>query len=231
MYDIEMEGRVDREIAAFLEEEHAAKGDALYGWYRHRFLAANNKYLTSTIGLAPYDKAIARFVVEHCSFAKRFVEVGAGLAQESMLLAMQGMATYAIETNLANFDMLTRLRARLAQRLDPDLPKRMTPINDFFPRRASEYVDADTILTFPTLSWTIDATQERAIFDSLRAAGGVILSAQDFFRNRPELAEQEELIRQIRSRGFDAPVEVHSWTEWHMGFRPDRIVFMKRSAS
>src|SRR5690242_4134217 len=109
MYDAEKEGRVDREIAAFLEEEHAAKGDQLYGWYRHRFLAANNKYLSSTIGLAPYDKAIARFVIENCPFAKRFVEVGAGLAQESMLLAAMGMSTCAIETNLTNFDMMKRL--------------------------------------------------------------------------------------------------------------------------
>ena len=231
MYDTAMEGRVDREIAAFLEDEHAAKGDELYGWYRYRFLAKNNKYLSETIGLAPYDKAIARFVIERCPFAKRFVEVGAGLAQESMLLAMMGMPTFAIETNLTNFDMMKRLLDHLAKRLDPSLPARMTPINDFFPTRAADYVDSETIVAFPTLSWTIDAAQEKQIFDALRAAGGVILSTYDFFRHRAELAEREELVAQIRARGFDAPVVVREWDVWDQGFRPDQIVFMKRSAS
>lgn len=231
MYDAELEARADREIAAFLEEEYDAKGDALYGWYRHRFLAANNLYLPATIGLAPYDKAIARFVIDHCSFASRFVEVGAGLAQESMLLALQGMSTIAIETNLDNFDMMKRLQGRLTERLDGELPKRMTPFYDFFPTRATEYVDAKTVLAFPTLSWTIDAETEIKILDTLKLAGGVILSAQDFFRNRKDPAEQELLIAQIRSRGFDPPVEVHTWTEWQMGFRPDRIIFMRRSIS
>ncbi|MBY0320963.1 MAG: hypothetical protein K2X72_19735 [Reyranella sp.] len=226
-----MEGRVDREIAAFLEEEYAAKGDQLYGWYRHRFLAANNKYLSATIGLAHYDKAIARFVIENCPFARRFVEVGAGLAQESMLLAALGMSTCAIETNLTNFDMMKRLLERLSQRLAPDLPKRMTPINDFFPTRAADYVDSHTIVAFPTLSWTISAAEEEAIFASLRMAGGVILSVYDFFRHRAEEGEREALIAQIRARGFDAPVVVHAWDGWVAGFRHDRIVFMRRSAS
>ena len=230
-YHPQIESQVDREIAAFLEDEYTERGDELYGWYRYRFLAKNNNYLTRTIGLAPYDKAIARFVVENCSFAKRFVEVGAGLAQESMLLAMQGISTVAIETNGANFDMMTRLLERLTQRLDPELPKRMRPIRDFFPTNAADYVDRETVVAFPTLSWTIDADQEKAILDALPLAGGVILSVYDFFRHRGEPAEREELIAQIRARGFDAPVVVHQWDTWEMGFRYDQIVFLKRSGS
>lgn len=231
MYDTEIEARVDREIASFLDDEYAARGDKLYQWYRNYFLAQNNRHLPATIGLAPYDKAIVRFVLERCPFAKRFVEVGAGIAQESMLLAMMGMPTCAIETNQDNFDMMLRLLERLERRLDPGLPARMKPINDFFPAHAAEYIDSETIVVFPTLSWGINAAVEQEIFNALQAAGGVILSVYDFFRHRAEQAEQEELVAQFCSRGFDKPVVVHAWKGLEMGFRYNKIVFMKRMAS
>ena len=226
MYDKKIEERVDREIANFLEDEYAAQGDGLYQWYRYRFLAANNKSLTSTIGLAHYDKAIARFVLECCPFATRFVEVGAGLAQESMLVALHGLPAFAIESTLAHLDMMIRLRQRLATKLDSGLLEHMTPINDWFPRRAAEYVDAGTVLTFPTLSATITAEQETQILDVVKLAGGVILSTEHFFYNRtPD--EQEALLAKIRSRGFGEPVEVFSWANGEMGFAANRIVFLK----
>ena len=230
-YDTEIETRVDREIATFFEEEYASKADALNQWYRTKFLAANNRYLSSNIGLAHYDKAIARFVVERCPFAKRFVEIGAGAGQESILLGMMGMSTCAVEWNPSNFDMMKRLVARIAERVHPDLLKRMTPNDDFYPTHAAEYVDAKTILAFPTLTRTLNADQERTIFDSLRAAGGVILSLYCFYRPRAEPAEQEELIEEIRKRGFGPPIDVRAWEKWDMDFHPDRIVFMKNLAA
>lgn len=230
-YDMEIETRVDREIAAFLEEEYAAKGEKLYQWYQYRFLAAKNQYLTSSIGLAHYDKAIAHFVIERCSFADSFVEIGAAAGQESILLAMMGMSTCAVGWNADNFDMMKRLVARIAERLDPDLPKRMTTRDDYYPDRAVEYVDAKTIVAFPTLSGALDAVRERAILDSLRSAGGVILSLYDFYRHRAQPAEQAELIAQIRELGFGAPVDVRAWDKWDMGFRPDRIVFLRNLAA
>lgn len=229
MYDVEIEALLNREIADFLEKEYAERGDKLYQWYRYRFLAANNKALTETIGLGPHDRAIARFVIERCPFAKRFVEVGAGVGQESILLAMMGKTTCAIEANVENFTMMKRLVEHLAARLASDLPNRMTPIYDWYPTRAAEYVDSDTILAFPSLSWTLDAAQERTIFDSLSAAGGVILSLYDFFTHRAEPAEQEALVAQIRERGFEAPIEISSWEGANMGFRHDRHVFMRKS--
>lgn len=227
MYDENIEERANREIANFLEEEYAAQGDGLYQWYRFRFLAANNKALSSTIGLAHYDKAIARFVLERCPFATRFVEVGAGIAQESMLIALHGLPAFAIETTPPHLDMMNRLRERLATRMDSRLVERMTPVYDWFPTRAMEYVDAGTVLTFPTLSATMTAEQETQILDVMQRAGGVILSTEHFFRNRtPD--EQEILLSQIRSRGFGEPVEVFSWANGDMGFNANRIVFLKR---
>jgi hypothetical protein len=227
MYDKKIEERVDMEIASFLEEEYAAQGDGLYQWYRYRFLVANNKSLTSTIGLAHYDKAIVRFVLERCPFATRFVEVGAGLAQESMLVALHGLPAFAIESTVAHLEMMNRLLRRLATKLDSRLLERMTPVNDWFPRRATEYVDAGTVLTFPTLSATMTEEQETHLLDVMKVAGGVILSTEHFFRNRTS-DEQATLISQIRSRGFGEPVEVFSWANGDMGFAGNRIVFLKR---
>ena len=227
MYDAAIEARVNRAIGDFLDEEYAARGDKLYQWYRNRFLAIDNKYLTETIGLAPYDRKIARFVLDQCRFATRFVEIGAALAQESMLIAIQGLPTFAVEVNPDNFDMMNRLRNRLTEQLDPALPTRMTPVNDFFPKRAAEYIDSGTVLAFPSLSWGITVEQEEEILDTMKLAGGVILGLESFFRDRtPE--EQLALVAGIRKRGFDAPVEVYSWDKWEMGFRPNRIIFMKR---
>jgi hypothetical protein len=228
MYDTDLEVRVDREIAGFLEQEHAAKGNALYPWYRLKFIAAKNAALSATIGLAPYDRAIARFVVEQCSFATRFVEVGAGIGQESMLLALQGVPTYAIEWLADHIDMMTRLRRRLAERIDRTLPDRMTPVHDWFPKCADSYVDEGTLLAFPTLSTRIDEELEREIFHAMQRAAGVILSLKDFFRHRPDPADQDALVARIRDHGFDAPVIVRAWEEIDLGFPPDRIVFMKR---
>lgn len=227
MYDTQLVARMDREIAAFLEEEYAAKGEDLYQWYRRNFIVGNNKALTSSIGLAPYDKKIVQFVLEQCPFAKRFVEVGAGLGQESILLGLLGMKTCAIEANRQNFDMMQRAVARAAERIDTTLPTRMTPINDWFPTKATEYVDGETILAFPTLSWSLDDAKEQMIFDALKMSAGVIFSTFDFFRHRGEPAERELLIEQIRKRGFAEPIEVHAWQGLDMGFRYDRIVFMK----
>ena len=226
-YNTVQEALVDHTIAMFLEEEYAAKGDELYIWYRKRFLAANNDLLTSSIGLAPKDRAIARFVAERCGFATRFVEIGAGLGQASMLLARLGLPTFAVESSYVNFDMMMRARDYVSRRLDPGLLERMKPINGFFPVNAEEYVNGEAVLAFPSLSFGIDDETEKKILDALTLAGGVILSLSWFFRGR-EAEEQEILIGQIRSRGFDAPVEVYSWSDFQWGFSPDRIVFMRR---
>lgn len=226
-YDENIEARVDREIAAFLEEEYAAQGEDLYQWYRYKFIAANNKRLTSTIGLAHYDKAIVRFVLQSCPFATRFVEIGAGVAQESMLIALHGLPAFGVDTTPAHMEMMKRLRERLAERLDSGLLERMTPVYDWYPNRAEEYVDAGTVLVFPTLSASTTPEQDIKILDMMKLAGGVILSMEHFFRTRtPE--QQEALLSEIRSRGFDKPVEVFAWGNGDMGFSANRIVFLKR---
>ncbi len=122
--DSAIEASLNRELLIFLKEELAAQGDGpdgLYQWYRNRFIPAS-------IGLAPYDRAIVRFVLENCGSFDRFIEIGAGIGQECMLLALNRRRTWAVETGHINFAMMKRAVARVTERIDPDLPSYMTMI-------------------------------------------------------------------------------------------------------
>ena len=68
-------------------------------------------------------------------------------------------------------------------------------IQDWYPRRAPEYVTPNSILCFPTLSFGLTAEQESALFDSLRSAGAVILGLRTFFRLRDSEEEQQRACR------------------------------------
>ena len=228
LYDVGLENRADRAIASFLDAEYQAQGETLYQWYRLRFLVDHNRSLTRTIGLAPKDKAIARFVLQHRGSVDRLVEIGAGIGQLSMLVALQGMRSIGVEAASAHAAMMTRLLGRLEEEVDPTIRARMSPVSDFYPNRAHEYVTSRSIIAFPSLSFGIDVETERSILDSLRLASGVVLSLGGFFRPREAAAEQEELVAQIAGRGFGEPEVVYAWQDWEMGFKPDRIVFMRK---
>jgi hypothetical protein len=218
-----LEHALERELATFLHEEYASQGEELYQWYRLRFVPRD-------IGLAPYNVAIADFVTEHCGEFGRCIEIGAGIGQQSMLLALRKRQTLMIDANFEIFAMATRAFERIANRVYPELPTYMTMIYDWFPDRAPEYVTPDSILCFPTLSWSTTPEQDGKILDTIGSAGAVILSLRQFYRPRDLAEEQSILVEQIRTRGFDPPIDVCVWQEPVDGFMPDRIVFMKKSA-
>jgi hypothetical protein len=223
--DAAIEAALDRELFAFLKEELALQGDGphgLYQWYRTRFIPAG-------VGLSPWDRAIASFVLENCAAADRFIEIGAGIGQACMLLALSRRRTLAIEQDKTNFAMMERAVERIADRINRELPNYMSGIRDWYPNRAAEYVTARSILCFPTLSWGLDAAKEAAMLDSLRAAAGVIVGLRYFFRPRETDEEEQQLVEQIRERGFAAPVEVFCSKKWADGFPPNRIVFFAKA--
>lgn len=218
--------KLDAELLAFLQEELEAQGsgpDGLYQWYRNRFVPTQ-------IGLSPYDRGIAGFVLEHCAAYERFVEIGAGIGQCCMLLALSRRHSYPVESNHVNFAMMNRAMLRIADRVDTELPNYMTPINVWYPDNAAQYVTTNSLLCFPTLSWGLTPEDEQRILDTMRLAGGVIVGLRTFFLLRESKEEQQTLIDQIRERGFGAPVEVVSWQQPLLGFQPDRVVFMKNEA-
>jgi len=220
--DTALVAALDRELHQFLLEESRRQGEGLYQWYRTRYLPAG-------IGISHYDKTIARFVLDNCGFADRFIEIGAGIGQQCMLIALAGRRSVAIESDRVNFDTLERATARIAERIDARLPEYMSPIRDWYPTRANEYVTDRSILCFPTLSWKLNAEKEAEMFDSLRASAGVIVGLGYFFQVRSSDDEQQWLINRICERGFSAPVDVCTWKQPVDGFPPNRIVYFGKA--
>ena len=216
-----IERTLERELAKFFRDEYARQGEDLYQWYRCNFVPQN-------IGIAHYDWRIADFVTEHCGDFRTFVEIGAGIGQQSMLLAVRGKRVVTFEMHEAIFEMARRAFERVQKKVFPELPKYMTQINGRFPDDAKGFIRQDTVLCFPTLSNTTTPEEDARIFDAIGEAGGVILGLDYFFIRRRTDAERQALVEQLRARGFEAPVPVSVTTEDRQGFPPNRIVFMRK---
>jgi hypothetical protein len=216
-----LEQAVNQEIHRFFCLEDEKTGGQLYSWYRDNFVPRN-------LGLAHYDLAIARFYLNHCSNFARFVEIGAAAAQQSILLAAHHVKTSPVDHTDGQFTLMTRLIDHMARHLDPELPRYIEPVFGSYPGNASQYVTAETVLSFPGLAWSGAAAVWEEILAALSGAGGVILNKGHFFWYRPTEDERQQLVEQIRARGFDAPVAVSDWR--FRKFVPDGVVFMKRSS-
>ena len=211
---------VSDEVLCFLRDEQREAGD-IYQWYKHR-------YIENNIGLSRIDKAIAEFVVRRFGATRTTLEVGAGIAQCSQLLALTGVRAAGLEASHSHFEMMKRLTARLAARFDPDLLKRFTAIRGAYPDDAAPYIGERTIVIVPSLGSTMTPEQEIRVFDALKPADGVILGVRMFFRVRDQQEERDLLLRQIQDRGFGEAEEVLSWSDGSFGFMPDRIVYLPK---
>ena len=211
---------VSDEILAFLLSELKAKGD-LYQWYKTR-------YLPNNIGLSRIDREIASFVLRRFGATRKTLEVGAGVAQCSQLLALSGVHAIGVEASSAHMDMMKRLTRRLSSSFDPELLKRFTPVLGFYPDDVGSHIDEKTIVIVPSLGSTLTAEQEIKVFDALRPAAGVILGERMFFRVRDTAEERTEMISQIQKRGFGNPETIFAWDDWHFGFHPDRIIYLPK---
>jgi hypothetical protein len=215
---------LERELAAFLQEEYEEKGEDFHHWYRTRFIPNN-------IGLARYDWAIADFVSARRQKFERFVEVGAGIGQQSILLATRGMRVWIVDANKEYVEMGARAISRVARSLSPALPQFVTQVLDWFPRRARDYISPEAVLSFPTLAATTTPEQFEEMLINIGKAKAVILSLRHFMKVRATEAEQEALIEQIRNRGFGRPVDVLAWRTIERSFHPDRIVYFEKEAT
>ena len=211
---------VSAEILTFLREEFDACGD-IYHWYRTRYLANN-------VGLSKIELAIANFVISRYAATRKVLEIGAGIAQCSQFLALSGVQTIGIEANTAHFEMMRRLVDRLSARFDPELTKRFTPLQAFYPDDVSSHIDEKTVVIVPSLSSTLTPEQEIRIFDALRPADGIILGTRLFFRSRETEDERRVLIEEIQKRGFGEPEMILRWNDWNFGFAPDRIIYLPK---
>ena len=215
--DNPLEHALDRELLAFYQDEYAARGEEMYHWYK-------DYYIPQNIGLAPYNIAIADFVMAHCP-ELRFVEIGAGIGQISMLLATRRHHSSAVEAEASEiFPMAQRAFARITEKVFLELPNYMTLIHDRFPNRAATYVTPDSLICFPTLYEALSPEQEIRMLDVIAGASGVILSLRDFFRVRHSETERDILVAQFRARGFEAPIKLLDWES----YSPDTTIYMKK---
>ena len=208
---------VDSQMLSFMKKERL--GGPLYQWYETRFLPLD-------YGVSPIDRVISRFVLERFGTDKRIIEVGAGFGQCCILLSAHGVETVPIEVGTANFETLGRAIELAAEKIDGAIAERCSPFYGEYPADALHLVDDDSILMFPSLTWTMTEEEENRLYDSLRLAKGVILGKRMFFKLRDEEGEREEMIERIMDLGFGEPETIMGWDDWNFGFAPDSLVFM-----
>ena len=237
MLDAKIIRNIENEMLAFYVQQRNRRGvdsndtsfpkfspDGLYHWY-------HTNYAEQGLGLAPYDKAVASFVDQNCRDFSRFVEIGAGLGQMSILLAAYGLPTTAIESSVKNFQDMELLASHVEDRLVLGLRRYLSTRNIWFPNGAEEYIDHGTLLFFTNLTFGIDDETHERMLDAIGNAGGVVLNLACFFRKRASPAEQQLLIEKVCSRGFDPPCKVYRWEKYEHRFPPGEIVFFRNSRS
>lgn len=214
-----LERRLSDEVVRFLETEVAAYGDRVYFWFRHA-------YLDEGIGLAPYDVAVARFVKKHFA-GLRTVEIGAGMAELTALLAAEGFNATAIEKTPEHLETAIHLRSWLGDRSYPSYDL----LDGWFPDVGHELTKGAIVIGL-SITHSMPPHRWEALLDAFIGAAGVIIDLNTFFLVRQDPASQSDLVRQIKARGFKDPVELYSWksTEQYK-FETGRVVYFEAATT
>lgn len=180
------------------------------------------------VGLSPWDVAVATFVQRLNGKFNKFVEIGAGFGQASMLIASRGMPTLAIDTNQVIFNQMAELLRRIRKNIAPDIDRYFSTRIDFFPTNANEYLSKDVLFCAIDLSHEMTEEQKAEVFKAMSLAGGVIIGLRWFFISR-DLNEQSQLIDRIVNLGFAPPIDVYNSYETgnRAGFPLNRIVYFE----
>ncbi|MDC0055894.1 hypothetical protein OAJ94_02460 [Deltaproteobacteria bacterium] len=211
----------NRIILQFLKEEKERKGE-IYQWYERRYLAQE-------VGLSIIERRIVDFILERFGTSKQIVEIGAGVAQCSFLLAGHGVDVVPVESSHECFDMMTELAEKIST-IDSKIKKHFKPIKGKYPMVVHEKsISANSIFMFPSLSFGQTEEEELQSMMSMKLSDGVIIGLTQHFRPRNSEEEKEELIKQVRELGFGEPIEIFSWNDSNFGFAPDRIVYLERT--
>jgi hypothetical protein len=183
------------------------------------------------MGLSIIERKITEFVLKKFGNSRRVVEVGAGVAQCSILLAACGVTVAPIEANSDHFEMMKRLCGKVADKYEV-LNQNFFPFRGLYPEISEEAIAGKpSILMFPSLSWGQTKEDEEESMKAMKMAKGVILGLNWHFRERSSKEEKQKLIDRIMREGFSEPEEIFTWDDWSFGFRPDRIVYMENKQS
>jgi SAM-dependent methyltransferase len=214
--------RVDAAILDFLGKELTAQPapeDSIARWYR-------TMYLERGQGFAPFGEAVIGLLQEKRGRFDRVTEIGAGLGQTCLQLALDGWSTIAVESGNPVYNWMERLLDRV-NRFAPDLRARIRTLECHYPRQAYEYLDGRTLACFLGLCAEVTPEVERQMINALQLAGGIVLDPRVFFRHRETLEEQRALIDQIEAHGFNPPIPLWSATTTP-GFFPYNFLYFER---
>jgi len=215
---------IDAEILNFLREELSAEGpmeSPIATWYR-------KQYLNKSRGFAAFGQVLVDLLAQRRQRFDQVTEVGAGIGQTCVQLALEGWPTIAVESGAEVFGWMEHLLARL-RRIDAVVSERVRPLKCGYPERASEYLNERTLACFMGLltSSAINDVINREMIESLRLAGGIILDPRVFFRRRESEQEQGELVTEIQKLGFGPPVSF--WDSRGTRSFPYRFLYFERS--
>jgi hypothetical protein len=181
-----LDGWLHCAIAQVLETE-GTEEPRLFGFYADRVRCRIG-------GLKEYEEDLARYVIAHCR-GRRVVEIGAGLGELPIVLALNGLTSAGIEDY--RWRTANRIRDSLVTAFS-ELQERYTLIKGMFPEAldGEALTGQDVTLLFTNVAndWT-DITVSRAIA-FFEEVGEVILAPSLFGAIRDE-ADQEALFARI----------------------------------
>ena len=215
-----LERKLSDEIVAFLRDEVAQHGDKVYYWFREY-------YLESGIGLAPYDVAIGYFAQSRLR-GKKFLEIGAGMAQLSALLTLHGLDITAVERYEEHAVTTRRLQEWLKSKMPPATGYQIEVGG--FPESGKGMLGANTVVVGMSINNKYPTDRWNKILDALGGADGLIIDLATFFEPRRTSEEQADLVRQLFARGFGEPEEIYSWRAGDGGYKfaEGRVVYLAK---
>jgi SAM-dependent methyltransferase len=218
------EAKVEAAILDFLQKEIAAQlapEDSIARWYR-------TMYLERGQGFAPFGRAVMGLLQERRGRFDRVTEIGAGLGQNCLQLALDGWSTIAVESGNPVYNWMERVLDRV-NRFAPDVRARVRPLECHYPHRASEYLDGRTLACFLGVCAEVTPDVDRQMIDALRLAGGIVLDPRVFFRHREAEEERRALIERIEALGFKPPIPLWNSTAAPGFFPYDFLYFERRN--
>lgn len=170
-----------------------ADSSGLYGFYAARVSSRHG-------GILEYEEDLARYVLKHCS-NRRIVEIGTGLGELPIILALNGLVTAGLEYEHRRLQAATAMRTRLANCF-PEISKCYQLIDGAYPEALANttWIGSDVTLLFTNVGagWDTDRTG-RAI-DFFSHVGEVILELRMFGTVRENETDRSELFKRIATR-------------------------------
>lgn len=155
-------------------------------------------------GLSEYEEHIARYAIERCA-GRRVVEIGTGLGELPIVLALNGMTTAGVEYDGNRQRAAMALHERIASCF-PEILERYEFIRGSFPETlsGSAWTGADVTLLFTNVGAGWDADRTGRAIDFFTNVGEIILDLRLFGVVREDAADREELFARIAARARTA---------------------------